>query len=59
MDKDKLKIEITWSGDNIGFMMTYDEKPVEWSDLSREEQITILNGFAQGHNLFLRFLKEK
>lgn len=59
MDKDKLKIEITWSGDNISFMMTYDEKPVKWSDLSREEQITILYGFAQGCNFFLRFLKEK
>lgn len=59
MDRDKLKIEITWSGNNVGFKMTYDDVNIEWNQLTRDEQITLLNGFASGYNLFSRFLKEE
>lgn len=59
IDKEKLKIEITWSGNNVGYMMTNDGETFEWNELTREEQIIILNGFAGGYNLFSRFLREE
>lgn len=59
MDFQKTKIEICWSGNNIGFGMIEDGKNINWRNLTRNEQLTILNAFAQGYEFFYRFLKEE
>lgn len=32
---------------------------VQWEDLSRREQVKILNGFANGYELFIHALKDE
>lgn len=58
MDWDNTKVEISWSGDNIGCKMTEGEKILDWGELSRDEQMHILSGIAGMYDLFYRFLKE-
>ena len=36
-----------------------DNKVVQFEDLSRSEQIKILNSLSQNYNCLVRFLKEK
>lgn len=57
MDFEKVKIEITWSGNNIGCRMTEDGKNIEWQNTTRQERIKILNSFADMYNFFERLLK--
>ncbi|MBQ0154761.1 MAG: hypothetical protein KBS70_08290 [Bacteroidales bacterium] len=59
MDFQKTKIEIFWSGDNIGFTLKEGDDNIDWNTLTRNEQLTIINGFSQGYGLFSRFLKEE
>ena len=40
-----------------GYEFHIDGKKVDWDDMSREQQIKVLNSFSQGYRLFERFLK--
>lgn len=42
-----------------GYEFHIDGKKVNWGDMSREQQIKVLNSFSQGYNLFIGFLKTK
>lgn len=57
MDIQKVKVEITWSGNNIGCMMTEGDKSLDWAKLTEAEQAEILNGMASMYNFFRRFWK--
>ena len=59
MDFDKSKIEITWSGYNIGMSMKEGRKNLKWEKLTRDEQVKILNTLAQMYGFFYKFLKEE
>ena len=53
----KIEIEI---GDLIGYQFKSDEnKVVRFEDMSRREQIKVLNAFANGYELFINALKEQ
>lgn len=53
----KIEIEID---DLIGYQFKSDEnKVVRFEDMSRREQIKVLNAFANGYELFLTALKEE
>ena len=56
--KKGMSIDITVS-ELAGYKFRIDGKKVDWDDMSREQQIKVLNSFSQGYNLFVRFLKEK
>lgn len=52
----KIEIEID---DLIGYQFKSDEnKVVRFEDMSRREQIKVLNAFANGYELFVNALKE-
>lgn len=53
-----MSIDITVS-ELAGYEFHIDGKKVEWDDMSREQQIKVLNSFSQGYNLLVKFLKEK
>ena len=36
-----------------------DDEVIEWGDLSRNQQIKLLNSFSEFHALFSKFIKEK
>ena len=40
-----------------GYMFFIDGKQIKFEDMSREQQIMVLNSFSQGYRLFERFLK--
>lgn len=40
-----------------GYMFFIDGKQIQFEDMSREQQIKVLNSFSQGYRLFERFLK--
>jgi hypothetical protein len=53
----KIEIEID---DLVGFQFKSDEnKVIRFEDMSRREQIKVLNAFASGYELFLNALKEE
>ena len=51
-----MSIDITVS-ELAGYEFNIDGKKVEWEDMTREQQIKVLNSFSQGYRLFERFLK--
>ena len=53
----KIEIEIK---DGLAGYQFHDDKGnvVMWENLSRKEQIKVLNGFANGYELFINALKE-
>ena len=51
-----MSIDITVS-ELAGYEFYIDGKKVDWEDMSREQQIKVLNSFSQGYRLFERFLK--
>lgn len=51
-----MSIDITVS-ELAGYEFHIDGKKVDWEDMSREQQIKVLNSFSQGYILFERFLK--
>lgn len=54
-----MKIEIEIDG-LVGFQFKTDEnKVIHFEDMSRREQIKVLNAFANGYNLFKSALKEE
>ena len=53
----KIEIEID---DLIGYQFKSDEnKVIRFEDMSRREQIKVLNSFVNGYELFLTALKEE
>lgn len=54
--KQGLTIDIQVS-ELAGYKFHIDGKKVDWEDMSREQQIKVLNSFSQGYRLFERFLK--
>lgn len=57
----ELKVIAEESGNNIGYSLLYvgSEEPLNWHDLSREEQLRIVNLFAQGAEFFSKFIKDE
>ena len=54
-----MKVTIEISGGLAGYQFHDDnDNVVLFEDLSRLEQIRILNGFANGYELFIKVLKE-
>lgn len=51
-----MSIDITVS-ELAGYEFHIDGKKVTWDDMSREQQIKVLNSFSQGYNLLVKFLK--
>jgi len=45
--------------DNSGAEIKKDGETIGWEDLTREEQIDLLNSMANMYNLFKKFLKEE
>ena len=43
----------------IGYVFYIDGKIVVWEEMTRQQQIKVLNSFIQGYELFERFLKEE
>ena len=55
-----MKIEIEISGGLAGYQFHDDnDNIVMFENLSRQEQIRILNGFANGYELFIKALKKE
>ena len=54
--KKGMSISVTIS-ELAGYQFHIDGKKVDWDDMSREQQIKVLNSFSQGYRLFERFLK--
>lgn len=53
----KIEIEID---DLIGYQFKSDKnKVIRFEDMSRREQIKVLNAFANGYELFINALKEE
>ena len=52
----KIEIEID---DLVGYQFKSDEKVIRFEDMSRREQIRVLNAFANGYELFINALKEE
>lgn len=53
----KIEIEID---DLVGYQFKSDENNVvSFEDMSRREQIKVLNAFVNGYNLFINALKEE
>lgn len=40
-----------------GYVFYIDGKQVQYEDMTRQQQIKVLNSFSQGYKLFERFLK--
>lgn len=53
------KVEIEFTDNLCGYSFIKDGKRMQWEELSRQEQISVLNSFAKGYELFQRFLKEE
>lgn len=52
----KIEIEID---DLVGYQFKSDENNIRFEDMSRREQIKVLNAFAKGYELFINALKEE
>lgn len=53
----RIEIEID---DLVGYQFKSDEnKVIRFEDMSRREQIKVLNAFASGYELFINALKEE
>lgn len=53
----KIEIEIN---DLVGFQFKSDEgKVIHFEDMTRRDQIKVLNAFASGYELFINALKEE
>lgn len=42
-----------------GYEFYIDGEKVNYEDMTREQQIKVLNSFSQGYKLFVRFLKSE
>lgn len=55
----KAIFEIEEDSDIAGVMFECEGKTIQWENLSRLEQIRMLNAWAGHYKLFSRFLKEE
>lgn len=55
----KAIFEIEEDSNIAGVMFECEGKTIQWQDMSRLEQIRMLNAWASHHQLFSRFLKEE
>lgn len=53
------KVTLFKDGDNFGAVFYDGNKRTEWEDLTRTEQIELLNAMVVMRRLFERFLKEE
>ena len=53
-----MKITIEIKGGLVGYKFKKGKNNVQFENLSRREQISILNSFAGGYRLFINALKE-
>ena len=53
-----MKIEIEIKDGLAGYQFKEGKKTVRFENLSRQEQIRILNSFANGYELFINALKK-
>ena len=53
-----INIEIDREG-LAGYEFFVDGKSILWESMDRKQQISVLNSFIQGYELFKRFLKEE
>lgn len=53
-----ISIEIDGKG-LAGYEFFVDGKSVLWENMDRKQQISVLNSFIQGYELFKRFFKEE
>lgn len=51
-----IQVEIS---DLAGYEFFVDGKHKNWEDMTREQQIKVLNSFSSGFELFSKFLKDK
>lgn len=42
-----------------GYKFYQDGEEIEWENMTRQQQIKVLNSFSQGYKLFERFLKQE
>ena len=42
-----------------GYVFYIEGKQVQYEDMTRQQQIKVLNSFSQGYKLFERFLKQE
>lgn len=59
MDFEKAKLEIIWKENNLGIGLTEDGKNIDYRELTRDEQIVILNTLMSVRDFHLKFLKEE
>lgn len=59
MDFEKAKLEIIWKENNLGVGLTEDGKNIDYCELTRDEQMVILDALMNARDFYLRFLKEK
>lgn len=59
--KGELKITCEESGNNVGFLIKRkgQKEIIDWNDLSRGEQVRVLDLLYSGYEFFKRFLKEE
>ena len=59
-DYDTINISIEIDGKGlVGYEFFVDDKSVLWENMDRKQQVSVLNSFVQGYELFKRFLKEE
>ena len=57
---DTINISIEIDGKGLaGYEFFVDGKSILWENMDRKQQVSVLNSFAQGYELFKRFLKEE
>lgn len=52
----EVRIEV---GELFGYAFYADGNPVQWSGLTREEQVRVLGAISNGYAMFEHFLKEE
>lgn len=57
-DTINISIEIDRKG-LVGYEFFVDGKCVLWENMNRKQQVSVLNSFIQGYELFKRFFKEE
>ena len=57
---DTININIEIDGKGLaGYEFFVDGKSMLWENMGRKQQISVLNSFMQGYELFRKFLKEE
>lgn len=57
--KGELKITCEESGNNFGFLIKRKGEPADWNDMSRDEQLRVVDLLARGYEFFNLYLKEE